>query len=179
RACAHHAAADVREALRQPAARLLHETLLRGMRLEAHEEPARHRGGRLGAARPQSQDDQRARGRSSHAGTCSRAAALSRSAKYSSPSIEMRGVILSSHFGIHQFASPISAITPGTSTQRTIVASTATATDRPTPNCFTVGSPLRMNEPNTQTMISAAEVITRAVPASPSTTASWLSCDWR
>ena len=65
-------------------------------------------------------------------------------------------------------------ITAGTSRQRTTVASIATATASPTPNCLTVGSPLRMKLAKTATMISAAEVITRAVPASPSTTESWL-----
>ncbi len=65
-------------------------------------------------------------------------------------------------------------ITAGTSRQRTTVASIATATARPTPNCLTVGSPLRTKLAKTATMIIAAEVITRAVPARPSTTASWL-----
>ena len=64
-----------------------------------------------------------------------------------------------------------------------MVASTAIATARPTPNCFTVGSPLRMKLANTLTMISAAEVITRALEARPSITASRLSrdsvkCSW-
>ena len=44
-----------------------------------------------------------------------------------------------------------------------MVASTAIATASPTPNCFTVGSPLRMKLAKTLTMISAAEVITRAL----------------
>ena len=56
-----------------------------------------------------------------------------------------------------------------------MVASTAIAAAMPTPNCFTVGLPLRMKLEKTQTMISAAEVITRALVARPSTTASWLS----
>ena len=63
--------------------------------------------------------------------------------------------------GSHQFALPSSTITAGTSRQRTIVASTAIAAASPTPNCFTVGSPLRMKLEKTRTMISAAEVITR------------------
>ena len=93
------------------------------------------------------------------------------------------GSTRSSHFGIHQFALPNRTITDGTSRQRTIVASTAIATARPTPNCFTVGSPLRMKLANTLTMISAAEVITRALVASPRITDSRLSsvsvkCSW-
>ena len=64
----------------------------------------------------------------------------------------------------------------GTIRQRTIVASIATATANPTPNSFTVGSPLRTKLVNTQTMIRAAEVMTRPVVASPSITAlvGWL-----
>ena len=56
-----------------------------------------------------------------------------------------------------------------------MVASTAIATASPTPNCFTVGSPLRMKLAKTLTMIAAAAVITRAEEARPSTTAAWLS----
>ena len=63
----------------------------------------------------------------------------------------------------------------GTSTQRTIEASIAIATASPTPNCLTITSASRMKLPNTHTMISAAEVITRALTARPSTTASRLS----
>ena len=46
-----------------------------------------------------------------------------------------------------------------------MVASTAIATASPTPNCFTVGSPLKMKLVKTLIMISAAAVITRAVEA--------------
>ena len=63
-------------------------------------------------------------------------------------------------------------MTAGTSRQRTIVASTAMATASPMPNSLTTGSPLRTKLENTQTMISAAEVMTRPVSARPSTTAS-------
>ena len=56
-------------------------------------------------------------------------------------------------------------ITDGTSRQRTIVASTATATAMPTPNCLIVGSSTRMKAEKTLTMISAADVITRPVVA--------------
>ena len=78
---------------------------------------------------------------------------------------------------------PISAITAGTNRQRTIVASIAIATDRPTPNCLMIASSVRMKLENTQTMISAAEVITRPVDARPSITACLrvadsLKCSW-
>ena len=71
--------------------------------------------------------------------------------------------------GNHQAALPNRVMTAGTSRQRTIVASIAIATASPTPNCLTMASPLRMKLENTHTMISAAEVITRPVFASPST----------
>ncbi len=51
----------------------------------------------------------------------------------------------------------------------------AIATASPTPNCLTIASPFSTKLENTQTMISAAEVITRPVEASPSTTALWAS----
>ena len=70
---------------------------------------------------------------------------------------------------------PSRTITAGTSRQRTRVASIAIATARPTPNSLTIGSPLRTKLVKTQTMIAAAEVITRPVLASPSITASWSS----
>ncbi len=69
----------------------------------------------------------------------------------------------------------MSTITAGTSRQRTSVASTATATPMPTPNCLTVGSPLMMKAKKTLTMISAAEVMTRPVVPTPVITASRLS----
>ena len=47
----------------------------------------------------------------------------------------------------------------------------AIATDNPTPNCLMIASSVRMKLEKTQTMISAAEVITRPVEARPSTTA--------
>ncbi len=94
-----------------------------------------------------------------------------------------RGSSRPSQAGSHQAALPISTMTAGTSRQRTRVASMAMATAKPTPNCFTVGSPLRMKLVNTQTMISAAEVITRPVEARPSMTAfvglpSSFQCSW-
>lgn len=60
----------------------------------------------------------------------------------------------------------------GTRTHRTTVASTATATAIPRPNCLTVGSPFITKARKTETMIMAAEVITRPVAARPWTTAS-------
>ena len=47
----------------------------------------------------------------------------------------------------------------------------AIATAKPDAELLHVGSPLRMKLVKTHTMISAAEVITRPVVASPSTTA--------
>ena len=46
-------------------------------------------------------------------------------------------------------------------------ASRNTAEARPTPNSLIVTLSPRMKEPNTQTMIAAAAVITRPVAASP------------
>ncbi len=65
----------------------------------------------------------------------------------------------------------MSDIAAGASKQRTMVASMATAAAIPSPNCLMLGSPLMRKAQNTLTMISAAEVMTRAVPASPSITA--------
>ena len=56
-----------------------------------------------------------------------------------------------------------------------MVASRAIAVARPSPIIFTSGSAPRTKPPKTATMISAAEVIVRAVPARPRTTASSLS----
>jgi hypothetical protein len=81
------------------------------------------------------------------------------------------GTIRSSQRGNHQLARPSSVITAGTRRQRTSVASTATATPMPTPNCLTVGSPLMTNAKKTLTMIRAADVMTRPVVATPSMTA--------
>jgi len=67
--------------------------------------------------------------------------------------------------------SPSSCITAGTSTIRTIVASTRIAVANPSPMSLRKTSGLRANAPNTATMMSAAAVMTRAVFASPSATA--------
>ena len=53
---------------------------------------------------------------------------------------------------------------PGRSTS-TVTAARATPTERPTPNCFTVGSPFSTKLPNTTIMISAAATITARRPA--------------
>ena len=79
----------------------------------------------------------------------------------------MRGSTFDSQRGSHQLALPNFTMTAGTSRQRTMVASIAMATAKPMPNSLTVGSPLSTKLVNTQTMISAAEVITRPVDAEP------------
>ena len=55
----------------------------------------------------------------------------------------------------------------GTRITRTIVASTSTAVARPTPNIFTIGWGPSTNPANTQIMMSAADVMTRAVDEMP------------
>jgi hypothetical protein len=54
---------------------------------------------------------------------------------------------------------------------RTMALASSTATDRPTPNCLMVGSPLRMKLPNTEIMMIAAAAITLALEATPERTA--------
>ena len=63
----------------------------------------------------------------------------------------------------------------GTSTMRTTVASTRTAVASPSPSIFSDGTGLATKLRKTATMMSAAEVTTRPVPASPRATASVLS----
>ncbi len=58
---------------------------------------------------------------------------------------------------------------------RTIVASRSTAVARPRPNSLITRSDSKMKLPKTNTMISAAAVMTRAVAARPSATDVWLS----
>ena len=70
-----------------------------------------------------------------------------------------------SGLGSHQFQSPRRRIVAGTSTSRTIVASTKIATERPTPSALIDGAPARAKAPKTATMISAAAVIVRALAA--------------
>ena len=64
----------------------------------------------------------------------------------------------------------------GTRTMRTMVASTKTATARPSPNTSSTrtGS-LITNDPKTHTMMAAAAVMSRPVLASPSATATVLT----
>src|SRR5581483_70574 len=91
----------------------------------------------------------------------------SRAAKYSAPSMLIWGTTRSSHLGMYQLWLPIISIRAGTSKHLTTVASRITATASPTPNCLIVGSPLRRKLPNTNTMIRAAAVITRALVTRP------------
>jgi len=85
----------------------------------------------------------------------------------------------SSHPGSHQFQSPRSFIVAGTSTMRTIVASMSTATASPRPNILIMGSSPSTKAAKTLIMMSAADVITRAVAEMPSMTAASLSRRWR
>lgn len=64
-------------------------------------------------------------------------------------------------------ASPINFIVAGTRIMRTMVASTKMAVARPRPISLAAGSLLRTKPRNTEIMIRAAEVITRAVLAMP------------
>src|SRR6266511_18370 len=68
----------------------------------------------------------------------------------------------------HQFQRPASASNAGPITMRTRVASASTAMVRASPSILINTKSAAMNAPNTETMISAALVITRAVRASPS-----------
>ena len=72
-------------------------------------------------------------------------------------------------------ALPISFIVAGTSTIRTMVASTKMAVARPRPNILMAGSSPSTKPRKTEIMISAADVITRAVLAMPRTTEASLS----
>jgi RND superfamily putative drug exporter len=79
-------------------------------------------------------------------------------------------------FGVHESLPIVSFIVDGTSTMRTIVASTNTAVANPSPTIFTAGSLPNTKLRNTQIMIRAADVITRAVVVMPTITDSVLSC---
>ena len=87
----------------------------------------------------------------------------------------MCGSSRSSHPGSHQLARPISAIVAGTRTIRTTVASIAIAVASPSPIIFTNGDGSVTKLRKTTTMISAPEVMTRPVDASPRATDSALS----
>lgn len=67
----------------------------------------------------------------------------------------------------------------GTSTTRTMVASTKIAVARPRPIILTIGSSPSTKPRNTAIMIRAAEVMTRAVEAMPEMTLPVLSPVWR
>ena len=66
-------------------------------------------------------------------------------------------------------------MTAGTSTSRTIVASTSTAVARPSPISFRKTSGESASAPKTTTMIAAAAEITPAVRVRPSVTAPGVS----
>jgi hypothetical protein len=86
-------------------------------------------------------------------------------------STPMVGIERSKNRGIHQLAGPSSSMIEGTSTIRTRVTSSSTATAKPRPNTLRMCSgSLITNEPKTQNMIAAAAVMTRPVTARPSAT---------
>ena len=89
--------------------------------------------------------------------------------------MSMVGSNLSNHPGSHQFAVPISFIVAGTNTIRMMVASTKIAVASPSPIILVTGSSLNTNPRNTEIMMSAADVMTRAVLAMPWMTAASLS----
>jgi hypothetical protein len=76
------------------------------------------------------------------------------------------GTTLPSQPGIHQAHFPRRVSTAGTRTS-TAEAARATAEASPTPNCFTVGSPLRMKLPKTPIMMRPAAVITGPLCSMP------------
>src|SRR5215475_8490716 len=93
------------------------------------------------------------------------------------PSTSMWGRVRSSQAGSHQAPFPARTSTAGEKTS-THSAARATPTERPTPNCFTVGSAFSTKLPKTDIMISAAATITRAPAARPRRIASrsvWVS----
>jgi hypothetical protein len=92
------------------------------------------------------------------------------------PSIRISGSH-SSHFGSHQFVSPTIVISEGTRTERMIVASSATATARPNPNCCKASIEPVENAPKMTTMMRAAPVMMRPVLRRPTATLSALSCE--
>ena len=69
--------------------------------------------------------------------------------------------------GSHQFHLSNMAISAGTRTSRTTVASTAIATAHATPSSATRGIPAKANPTKTAIMISAALVMVRALVATP------------
>ncbi len=77
------------------------------------------------------------------------------------------GRMRSSQAGSHQFHSANTAISAGTITSRTTVASTAIATAQATPISATSGMPAKAKPMNTAIMISAALVMVRALVLTP------------
>ena len=77
------------------------------------------------------------------------------------------GRMRSSQAGNHQFHWSNMAISDGTSTSRTTVASTAIATAQATPSWATSGMPAKAKPMNTAIMINAALVMVRALVATP------------
>lgn len=82
------------------------------------------------------------------------------------------GTVLSSHFGIHHAARPMTLMNAGTSRQRITIASMKIATARPIPNRWSSRASESMNAPNTAIMTAAAAVTTPPVDARPLRTAS-------
>ncbi|BDH59611.1 hypothetical protein MTP03_45500 [Tsukamurella sp. PLM1] len=80
------------------------------------------------------------------------------------------GRILSSHFGSHQAHLPSSIMIDGITTMRTTNASNSTAAARPKPISLMNTCSLSMNEANTEIMMIAAAVTTRAPYCTPVTT---------
>ena len=76
-----------------------------------------------------------------------------------------------SQCGRYQLCSPSSAITDGSSTARTTVASSSTATARPTLSCLNCCRESVPKTANTATMMTAALVTTPAVARMPRATA--------
>jgi hypothetical protein len=72
--------------------------------------------------------------------------------------------------GRYQFRSPSNAITAGSSTARTTVASSRTAAASPNPSSFNETSGIVRNSENTATITTAALVMTPAVRTMPSAT---------
>ncbi len=81
----------------------------------------------------------------------------------------------SSQAGRYQLRSPSSCIAAGTSTERTIVASTSSAIAIPKPICWNITSSPAAKPRKTATMISAAPVMIRPVEEMPKETASVVS----
>ena len=77
------------------------------------------------------------------------------------------GRMRASQPGSHQFHWSNIAINAGTSTSRTMVASTAIATAQATPSWATRGIPAKAKPMNTAIMINAALVMVRALVATP------------